>query len=61
MGRPAHEFGATVLLLPGHRYAGKSSWTLAHDRYLAGVSFAHPAPDTAVAEYRQAVREGHER
>lgn len=45
----------------GHRYGGKSSWTLAHERYLAAVGFAHPAQDLAFAEYRQAVREGHAR
>ena len=50
-----------LLLRHGHRYGGKSSWTLAHERYLAKVSFAHPAQDIAFAEYRQAVREGHER
>jgi transposase len=30
-----------LLLRHGHRYGGKSSWTLAHERYLATVSFAH--------------------
>lgn len=50
-----------LLLRHGHRYSGKSSWTLAHERYLATVSFAHPAQETAYAEYRQTVREGHER
>ena len=50
-----------LLLRHGHRYPGKSSWTLAHERYLAEVSFAHPPQDIAFAEYRQAVREGHER
>lgn len=50
-----------LLLRHGHRYGGKSSWTLAHERYLAALSFAHPAQDIAFAEYRQAVREGHER
>lgn len=50
-----------LLLRHGHRYGGKSSWTLAHERYLAAVSFAHPAQDIAFAEYRQAVREAHER
>jgi len=49
-----------LLLRHGHRYGGKSSWTLAHERYLATVSFAHPAQDIAFAEYRQAVREAHE-
>jgi len=50
-----------LLLRHGHRYGGKSSWTLAHERYLAGVSFAHPAQHIAFTEYRQAVGEGHER
>lgn len=50
-----------LLLRQGRRYSGKSSWTLAHERYLATVSFAHPAQEIAFAEYRQAVREGHER
>src|SRR5712691_9146476 len=50
-----------LLLRHGHRYGGKSSWTLAHERYLATVGFAHPAQDIAFAEYRQAVREGQER
>jgi transposase len=50
-----------LLLRHGHRYGGKSSWTLAHERYLATVSFAHPAQDIAFAEYRQAVSAAHER
>lgn len=50
-----------LLLRHGHRYTGKSSWTLAHERYLAEVSFTHPAQDIGFAEYRQAVREGQER
>lgn len=50
-----------LLLRHGHRYGGKSSWTQAHERYLAKVSFAHPAQDITLAEYRQAVREAHER
>ena len=50
-----------LLLRHGHRYGGKSSWTLAHERYLAAVTFAQPAQDIAFAEYRSAVRENHER
>jgi transposase len=44
-----------MLLRHGHRYSGKTSWTPAHERYLAAVSFAHPAQDLAFAEYRLAV------
>lgn len=50
-----------MLLRHGKRYTGKSSWTAAHERYLALVSFAHPAQDIAFVEYRHAVREAHER
>jgi hypothetical protein len=32
-----------MLLRHGRRYKGKSSWTLAHEWFLADVSFAHPA------------------
>ncbi len=50
-----------LLLRHGHRYTGKSSWTAAHERYLADVSFAQPAQDIAFAEYRSAVREAQDR
>ena len=50
-----------MLLRHGRRYSGKSSWTLAHERYLADVKFAHPAQHIAFTEYRQAVKEGQER
>jgi len=50
-----------LLLRHGHRYCGKSSWTLAHERYLAGVNFAFSAQHIAFTEYRQAISESHER
>ena len=50
-----------LLLRHGHRYTGKSSWTVAHERYLAETSFKHPAQDIAFAEYRRAVGEGEAR
>lgn len=50
-----------MLLRHGRRYTGKTSWTAAHERHLATVSFAHPAQDIAYAEYRSAVREANER
>ena len=50
-----------MLLRHGKRYTGKSSWTAAHERYLASTSFAHPAQDIAFVEYRHAIREAHER
>lgn len=50
-----------MLLRHGHRYVGKSSWTAAHERFLATIRFAHPAQDIAFVEYRSAVSEAHER
>jgi transposase len=50
-----------LLLRHGHRYTGKTSWTAAHELYLAAVSFKQPAQDIAFAEYRTAVRDTHER
>jgi transposase len=50
-----------MLLRHGHRYSGRSSWTEAHEHYLAKVSFTQPAQNIAFAEYRSAVREAHER
>ena len=50
-----------LLLRQGRRYSGKSSWTAAHERYLATVSFAHRAQDIAFVEYRQAVSESQAR
>jgi len=50
-----------LLLRHGRRYTGKTSWTAAHERYLATVSFAHRAQDIAFVEYRQAISEGHAR
>jgi transposase len=50
-----------MLLRHGHRYAGKTSWTAAHERTLAKIRFDHPAQDLAYAEYRTAVQEAHAR
>jgi transposase len=50
-----------LLLRHGRRYTGKTSWTAAHERYLATISFPHPAQEIAFTEYRQAVGEGEAR
>jgi hypothetical protein len=47
-----------LLLRHDRRYTGKTSWTAAHERYLATISFTHVAQDIAFAEYRQMVGEG---
>ena len=50
-----------LLLRHGRRYTGRSSWTEAHERYLASLTFKHPAQDIAYAEYRSAARDANER
>lgn len=50
-----------MLLRHGRHYTGRSSWTVAHELYLASISFKYPAQDIAYAEYRSAVREANER
>jgi transposase len=50
-----------LLLRHGRRYTGKTSWTAAHERYLAELTFDHPAQDIAFTEYRQAVAESQAR
>lgn len=44
-----------LLLRHGKRYTGKTSWTAAHERYLATISFPHRAQQLAFEEYRQAI------
>jgi len=50
-----------LLLRHDRRYTGKTSWSTAHERYLATISFPHQAQEIAFAEYRQAVGEGEAR
>jgi transposase len=50
-----------MLLRHGRRYSGKTSWSAAHERYLAETSFEHPAQEIAYVEYRHAARESEAR
>jgi transposase len=50
-----------LLLRHGRSYPGKSSWTQAHERHLAGIHFEHPAQQIAFDEYRAAVKDADER
>jgi len=50
-----------LLLRHGRRYSGKTSWSAAHERYLAETAFEHPAQDVAFTEYRVAASEGQAR
>jgi transposase len=58
--RARHQLKA-LLLRHGKHYPIRTTWTLAHERHLATVSFEHPAQNIAFTEYRAAVREAHER
>jgi len=51
-----------LLLRHDRRYTGKTSWTAAHERYLAAkVSFAHRAQEIAFVEYRRGIGEAQAR
>ena len=50
-----------MLLRHGRAYQGKSSWTAAHERTLAAIQFDHAAQQIAFDEYRQAVKDAHQR
>lgn len=50
-----------LLLRHGHAYQGKTSWTAAHERHLSTIRLAHPAQEIAFVEYRQAIKDHHER
>jgi transposase len=51
-----------LLLRHDRRYPGKTSWSAAHERYLADkVSFAHRAQEIAFVEYRRGIGEAQAR
>jgi transposase len=50
-----------LLLRNGIPYAGKSSWTAAHLRWLANVKLAHTAQQIAFQEYLHAITQAGER
>ena len=50
-----------LLLRHDRRYTGKTSWSAAHERYLAQMSFAHRAQEIAFVEYRRGIGEAQAR
>jgi transposase len=50
-----------LLLRNGIRYAGKTSWTAAHERWLATIKLAHPAQQVAFQEYLHAISQSTKR
>lgn len=55
--RTARQHLGAFLLRYGHRYPGKSTWTPAHNRWLADIAMPHPAQQIALQEYIHAVGE----
>lgn len=49
------------MLRHGYAYQGKTSWTAAHERHLSTIRLAHQAQQIAFVEYRNAIKDGHER
>lgn len=49
------------LLRQDRRYAGKTSWTKMHQRWIADQRFTHPADQIALTEYQLAVQTAEER
>ena len=60
-GPQLQELLKAMCLRHGKPFPGKTSWGAAHERFLARVVFDHSAQQIAFAEYREAVREAHER
>ena len=57
MQRQARQRLQALLLRNDIRYAGKTAWTQAHRRWIAGLKLPHPAQQIAFEEYVQAVQE----
>lgn len=58
MQRQARQRLQALLLRNEIRYVGKSSWTVAHRRWIAHLKLPDPAQQIAFEEYVQAVQEG---
>jgi transposase len=61
MQRQARHRLAALLLRNDIRYAGRTAWTAAHQRWIARLTLPHPAQRIAFEEYVQTVSEATER
>jgi len=59
--RQARQRLQALLLRNDIRYAGRTAWTSAHRRWIAGLKLPHPAQQIAFEEYVQAVQEANAR
>jgi transposase len=57
MQRQARQRLSALLLRNDVRYAGRTAWTAAHRRWIAGLRLSHPVQQIAFEEYVQAVQE----
>lgn len=54
--RKARQQLSSFLLRHGHRYSGKTLWSLAHWRWISDIKMPHPAQQVALQEYVDAIR-----
>jgi len=59
--RKAKQQLSAFLLRHGLVYSGRTAWSLAHFRWLAGIKLPHPAQQIVFQEYMNAIRENTER
>lgn len=57
----AHQQMKALLLRHGRTCRGRIAWSAAHERNLAKIRLPHPAQETAFVEYRNAIKDAHER
>jgi transposase len=57
----AHQQMKALLLRHGRSCPGRIVWSAAHERNLSQIRFPHPAQEIAFVEYRNAIKDAHER
>lgn len=57
----AHQQMKALLLRHGRSCAGRTVWSAAHERTLSLIRLPHAAQDIAFVEYRNAIKDAHER
>ena len=57
----AHQQMKALLLRHGRSCPGRIVWSAAHERTLSKIRLTHPAQEIAFVEYRNAIKDAHER
>lgn len=55
--RKAKQRLSAFFLRSGHRFSGRTPWSVAHFRWIAGIKMPHPAQQIALQEYVDALTE----